>query len=310
MTNTYYPYTFFAGKTTKIEDANVPIMTNALQYGTAFFGGIRGYYLEDEKALSIFRLEDHYERFTRSAQILGVSLAYTPKELVDITVKLARKNKPKTNCYFRPFAFANSTSLTPNLAQDSTFDFALYMMPLAEYLPIDKGLRVCVSSWQRISDNSIPARGKIAGGYINSALARTEAAQRGYDEAILLNSRGVVAEGSAENIFIVRKGTLITPPPSDDILEGITRNTVLTLAKELLIPYEERSITRSELYVADEIFFSGTGVQIAWISNIDNRTISSTIGPVTKQVREQYFKAVNGKLENHLEWCTLLQLTT
>lgn len=305
MTNVYFPYTFFQGKIIKTQDANVPVMTNALQYGTGIFGGIRGYYNKKGKFLSLFRIDDHYKRFLSSLKIIGVNIAYTGSQLKKITLELVEKNKPVTDTYIRPFAYASSTNLSPNLERDNTFGFALYMMPLGEYLSIDKGLSVAVSSWRRVSDNAIPARGKISGSYINSALARKEATERGFDEAILLTQDGHVSEGSAENIFIVRDGVLITPPVTDDVLEGITRRTILQLAKDLGIPTEVRSIDRTELYLTDEAFFSGTGVQVAWISKVDNRVVGSgKRGLITGKLQDLYFSIVRGKEKNYSHWCT------
>jgi branched-chain amino acid aminotransferase len=309
MQTNYLPYTFIKGNIVKTEEATVPIMTNALQYGTAIFGGIRGYYNEQEKFLSVFRIEDHYTRFLNSLKILGVNIKYSKEELIKITLDLIDKNKPQSDTYFRPFAYASSTNLGPNLDQDLEFDFSLYMLPLGEYLPINSGLKAMVSSWRRISDNAIPARGKVSGAYINSALARQEAKINGYDEAILLTEQGLVAEGSAENIFIVKNNTLITPPETDNILEGITRKTILQLAEDLGIKTQVRSISRTELYTCDEAFFSGTGVQISWISSIDNRSIASgERGPITGQIQDLYFKIVKGQEDKYKDWCSIIKV--
>lgn len=310
MPKKFFPYCFFQGKIRKTKDAKVSIMTNALQYGTAVFGGIRGYFNKEEKFLSIFRIEDHYKRFLLSLKILGVSIKYSLQDLKEITIKLVKKNRPKTDVYFRPFAFASSLNLSPNLAQDSVFDFSLYMIPLGEYLPVDKGLSVKVSSWRRISDNAIPPRAKISGAYVNSALARKEAQDLGFDEAIVLTQEGHVSEGSAENLFLVKDGVLITSQVSDEILEGITRKTVIELAKDLKIPVVERTIDRTELYTADEAFFSGTGVQIAWIAKIDGRFIGNgKKGPITQKIQDLFFKIVRGKEKNYSEkWCTKVPL--
>ncbi len=299
-----FPYAFFQGKVTKIEDAKVSIMTNALQYGTGIFGGIRGYYNAQEKYISIFRLDDHYKRFLLSHNVLGVAPAYTKEQLKEITIELVKKNNPQTDAYLRPFAYVGHTNLGPNLA-DTKMDFTLYMIPLGEYLPVDKGLSVMVSSWRRISDNAIPSRAKISGGYVNSALARKEAHENGYDEAIMLSEAGHVCEGSAENLFIVRDGVLITPAIADDILEGVTRRTVMQVAKDNNIPVEVRTIDRSELYVADEAFFSGTGCQVAWIKQIDKRTIGNgKVGRISSLLQEKFFAAVRGEDKAYEEWCT------
>jgi branched-chain amino acid aminotransferase len=295
MPDTSFPFAYFENRITPIDDARVSIMTNALQYGTGVFGGIRGYYREDVHTLNIFRPFDHFDRMLQSLSILGVSLPHTTNELVGILTELTKKNKPTCNTYYRPFSYAGSTFLSPNLHRDHTFTFSLYMLPLNDYLSTDKGLSAKVTSWRRISDNAIPARGKISGGYINSALSRKEAEDDGYDEAIVLTESGNVSEGSAENIFIVKNHTLVTPPVSDCILEGITRKTVMTLASKLNIPVIERSVNRTELYTAEEAFFCGTGVQVAWISRIDARQIGNgAIGSITKKIQSLYFDVVTG----------------
>jgi len=298
-----FPYAFFRGKIVPIEDAKVSIMTNALQYGTGFFGGIRGYYSSEKQHLNVFRLPDHYKRFVSSANILGCTMPYTSEQLVEITIDLIKKNKPKVNTYFRPFSYVGSTDLGPNLA-NTTLDFALYMLPLEEYMPLGKGLSVVVSSWQRISDNAIPSRAKITGGYVNSALARKEASDGGFDEAIMLNKYGRVAEGSAENLFVIRNGQLVTPSLSEGILEGITRRSIIKIAEDMGIQTVERPIERSELYVADEVFLSGTGCQVAWVEQIDKRKIAKgKIGPITSKLKEKFFKVVKGEDEQYEEWC-------
>lgn len=305
LQTTSFPYAFFEGKVVPIEDAKVSIMTNAIQYGTGIFAGVRGYYNAEKGFISVFRLDDHIKRFLQSVKIIGVELNYTHEELKKITLDLIEKNQPKTDTYFRPFAYASSLNLSPNLDRDHLFEYALYMIPLGDYLPTDKGISVGVSSWRRVSDNAIPSRAKASGSYINSALAKREANQHGHEEAIFLNEAGHVAEGSAMNFFMVRDGVLITPPKSDDILEGITRRSIMQIAKDMNIPVEERSIDRSELYVADEAFFSGTGAQVAWISKVDSRTIGDgTMGPITEKVRDMFFRVVRGNEEMYSDWCT------
>ncbi|MFH0773235.1 MAG: branched-chain amino acid transaminase [bacterium] len=308
--NVPFSYAFFNHSVVKTENAKVSIMTNALQYGTGVFGGVRGYYNKNEGYLSIFRLEDHMKRFLSSLNIVGVGFDYSQRELVEIVKKLVEKNKPQTDTYFRPFAYAGSTNLSPNLSGDPVFQFALYMMPLGEYLPVDKGLCVGVSSWRRIPDNAIPSRAKISGGYINSALARAEAEKHGYDEAIFLTQEGTVAEGSAENLFIVRDGVLVTSAKTDDVLEGITRRTILQIASDLGIPTEERTVDRSELYICDEAFFSGTGVQVSWIAKIDNRKVGEgKRGSITAKVQDLFFRIVHGEEQKYSAWCTKLKTT-
>lgn len=303
----YFPYTFFEGSVVKTEDAKVSIMTNAIQYGTGVFAGIRGYYNDNngKPFISVFRIKDHYKRFVNSFKIIGVKIPYTADDLVKITLDLLEKNNPKTDTYIRPFGYAGSINLSPNLERDNTFDVAIYMIPLGEYLPIDKGISAGVSSYRRVSDNAIPARAKISGSYINSALARKEATDHGYQEAIFLTEDGHVAEGSAENIFIVRDGVLITPAETDDILEGITRRSILEIAKFLNIPTQIRSIDRSELYICDEAFFCGTGVQISWISSIDGRIVGDgKRGKISSAVQNLFFEIVRGKKDIGQDWVT------
>jgi branched-chain amino acid aminotransferase len=303
-----FRYAFFDGKIVEIENAKVSIMTNALQYGTALFSGIRGYYNDTSQTLSVFRIKEHYRRFLSSIQILGCDFAYSVDELIEVHTNLAIANKPNCNCYFRPFAYASNCKLGPNLA-NTTLAYALYMIKLEDYLPTDHGLSVMISSWHRVSDSAIPVRGKFSGAYINSALAKKDAVENGFDEAILLNGIGHVCEGSAENIFIVRDGILITPPFGDDILEGVTRKTVIKLAYDLQIPFVERSIDRSELYIADEIFLTGTGCQIAWIKSVDHRTIANgEIGAITSKLKDMYLAVAHGKMKEYMKWCTLISV--
>lgn len=310
MEEQFFPHAFFQDKFVATRDAKVSIMTNALQYGTAVFAGLRGYYNKNKKFLSVFRIDDHYQRFLNAVKILGVSIPYAKERLKEITIELARLNSPATDVYFRPFAYAGSTRLSPNLSRDSVFDFSLYMIPLGDYLPTDKGLSAAVSSWKRVSDNAIPPRAKISGSYINSALARKEAADRGCDEAIVLAEDGSVCEGSAENLFIVRDDVLITPQKSNDILEGVTRRSIIELAKDLGIKVEERPVDRTELYIADEAFFSGTGVQLAWLAKIDNRVVGSgQRGKITAKIQNLFFETVRGENKKYSpKWCTVVKI--
>ncbi|MCJ7740584.1 branched-chain amino acid transaminase [Candidatus Microgenomates bacterium] len=304
MKQQYFPYAFFQGKLIPVKEAKVSIMTNALQYGTGLFGGIRGYLAEDGKGINIFRLSDHYQRFLQSMLIIDRKLKYSHQELVSITLALVKKNQPKTDCYLRPIAYAANLGISPDLSV-ADFDFAIYMIPLGEYLSLDKGLKLMVSSWVRISDNMIPARAKITGGYINSALAKAEAARGGYDDALMLTSSGHVAEGSAANLFIVRNGALITSEKTADVLEGITRRSIIKLAEDLGIPVEERAIDRTEIYVADEAFLSGTGVQVAWIREVDGRVIGDgKLGPISEKIKQKFFDIVRGREKKYSGWLT------
>lgn len=299
-----FPFAFFEGKILPTELARVNIMTNALQYGNAIFGGVRGYVSQDKKSINIFRIHDHYARFLKSLKILNKTIRYDLRKLVEITVELAQKNQPKTDCYFRPFAYATNFEISPDLSK-LDFDFALYMIPMGEYLPVSKGLKLIVSNWVRINDNMIPSRAKISGGYVNSSLAKGDAVGLGFDDALMLTSDGHVAEGSGSNFFIVRDGKLITSAQYNDVLEGITRRTIIELAKELKIAVEERPVDRTEVYIADEAFFAGTGVQVAWIAEVDGRMIGNgKIGPITAKLQKLFFDIVRGKEKRYSSWLT------
>ncbi|MBI3379597.1 branched-chain amino acid transaminase [Candidatus Gottesmanbacteria bacterium] len=300
----YLPYAFFERKIVPTEEAKVSIMTNALQYGTGVIGGIRCYLAGDKKTMNIFRLVDHYKRFLNSLKILNVSIPFNHQKLVELTLALARKNKPQTDSYIRPFAYAANIGLSPDLSH-AEMDLAIYMIPLGEYLPLSRGLKLAVSNWMRITDRMIPARAKISGGYINSAMARGDVARLGFDDALMMDDRGHITEASAANIFIVRDGVLITPSKYSDVLEGMTRRTIIELASDLKIKVEEREIDRSEIYVADEVFLSGTGVQVAWIDEVDGRKIGKgRIGPITHKLQKLFFDIVRGKEKKYSHWLT------
>ncbi|AFM13491.1 branched-chain amino acid transaminase [Turneriella parva] len=295
---------WFDGKFVALKDANLNIRTHALQYGTAYFGGMRAYYNEGKKNLYLLRLEDHHARLAQSGRILRMHWNMPFSEFRDITVKLLKDGGWRENCYLRPFIYKSELSLSPRL-HNVEDKFALYAIPLNDYLDTTRGMRAAVSSWTRLSDNQIPARAKATGGYINSALAKSEALENGFDEAIFLDHRGFVSEGSAENIFLVRGGKLITPGTSSSILEGITRRTVIEIAADLGIETIERDISRTELYVADEVFFTGTGAQIAWIESIDRREIGEgKIGPITEKLRSTFFAYASGELPQYMKWLT------
>ncbi len=295
---------YIRGQILPLKDANVNIQTHALQYGTAAFGGIRGYYQEEAGNLYLFRLEDHYNRLKASAHILQMKIPLTFPEFQDVILKMLREGNWKQDVYLRPFLYKADLALSPRLHNVSD-DLAIYAIPLNDYLDTKRGQKTMVSSYVRISDNQIPTRSKASGGYINSALAKSEALENGYDEAIFLDIHGFVSEGSAENIFLVKNGELITPDTTSSILEGITRRSILQLARDARIPTVERKISRTELYTADEAFFSGTGAQVAWIVSVDRRTIGNgEIGPVTKILQDKYFRIVRGLEQSYFEWLT------
>jgi branched-chain amino acid aminotransferase len=297
------PYAYFEGEFVPSEEAKVSIATHALQYGTGAFGGIRGYLDVSEETINIFRLPDHTRRLMNSARILRSNLQVDADGLASVIQELVARNNPKSNVYIRPFIYKAGLDLTPSLRgiRDS---FAIYMIAFGDYFAMDKPLRVMVSSWVRLSDNIIPSRGKITGGYINSSLAKDQAEEAGFDDALMLNTAGKIAEGSGANLFLVRNGTLITSPINSDILEGITRRSILMFARDAGIPVEEREIDRSELYVADEAFFCGTGAQVASIGSVDGRNIGDgKRGPITERIQDIFFSLVRGqdkKYENLL----------
>lgn len=296
-------WAFFKGEFVPIEDAKISIMTQVLNYGIGAFGGIRGYWNEEPEQLYVFRIDDHYRRFLKSAKLLNATLPYTADDLKQITLDLLRREGYREDAYIRPLVYNATRDLTPRL-YDVEFAFACFTLALGNYIKLE--VRACTSSWRRLDDNVIPSRGKITGGYVNSAFARSEAHWNGYDEGIVLNQDGHVAEGSAENLFIVRDGKLRTPPVSDNILEGITRNTLIRIAQaELGLEVVERSIDRSELYIADEVMFCGTGAQVAAIVEIDHRAVGNgKVGPITQKIQDTYFRIVRGRHPKYMDWLT------
>lgn len=297
-------YAFFEGQMVPFADAKVSVGTHALQYGTGAFAGIRGYLDADGETINIFRLKEHTARMMQSARLLRAELPYDRDSLADIIVSLVEKNAPKSDIYIRPFIYKPAVQLTPRLRGIGD-ELAVYMLSLGDYLDLQRGQKAIVSSWFRVPDNAIPSRGKLSGAYINSALIKDEAEEKGADEAIVLNTAGKIAEGSACNLFIVRNGTLITPPVTADILEGITRRSIVQFAQDAGIPVEQREIDRTELYIADEAFFCGTGVQVAWIETIDGRPVGDgTCGPITAQLRDIFFNVVRGKDPRYASYLT------
>ncbi|EMI65829.1 branched-chain amino acid transaminase [Leptospira noguchii] len=295
---------YFEGKIVPESEAKISIQTHALQYGTTVFGGLRGYYDKDTDNVYLFRILDHYQRLINSTRIMQLRLDKTKEELRDITIDLIRQCGYKENIYLRPFVYTSALQLSPRF-HDVATQLAIYILQLNDYMDTKRGLKTMVSSWRRFDDAVIPTLSKVSGGYVNSALAKSEAVQNGFDEAIFLDSRGFVSEGSAENIFLVRDGKIITPGINSSLLEGITRRSVLQIAKDNGIEVIERDISRSELYIADEVFFSGTGVQIAWVSEIDHRKIgNSDIGPITQKIQNLFFNLVINKEEKYRHWLT------
>jgi branched-chain amino acid aminotransferase len=297
-------FAFFNGEIVPIEQARVSVMTNALNYGTGCFEGIRGYWSADEGQLLVFHLRAHMERLHRSCRILFMELPYSVDQLCAITLDLLRKEGFREDVYIRPLVYKSDPAIAVKL-NGLADAFTLFAVGFGQYIDAP-AVRACVSSWRRIDDNIIPSRAKASGAYINSALAKTEALLNGYDEAICLGSDGHVAEASAANLFIVRNGALVTPPLTSDVLEGITRQVVAQLAAERLgLPVVERPIDRTELYVADEAFFCGTGAEIKPIIEIDRRTVGSgAVGPVAGELVRLYADAVRGRDPQFRAHCT------
>ncbi|MFN2291761.1 MAG: branched-chain amino acid transaminase [Anaerolineae bacterium] len=298
-------HAFFEGRFVPIEDAKISIMAHAFNYGTGCFEGIRAYWNEQDGQLYVFRLREHFERMHRSSRILRIQLKYSVSELCDLTLELLRKEGLRQDMYIRPLAYKADEIIGVRL-HDLTDEFAMFAVPFGRYIEQEEGAHVCISSWRRVDDNATPARAKITGAYINSALSKTDAVLSGYDEALVLTDAGHISEGSAENFFLVRDGQLVTPSVTSNILEGITRDTVIELAREEMgIETVERSIDRSEIYICDEAFLCGTGVQVAAITQVEHRPIGEgTIGPVVSRLREVYFDVVRGKNAKYRHWCT------
>ena len=297
-------HAFFEGEIVPIERAKVSVMTQALHYGTSCFGAIRGYWNDEKGQLLVFRMIDHYERFLNSTKLLRMTLPYSVQDLAEISLDLLRREGWHEDVYIRPLAYKAGHVIGCHLhgVDDNVTIFAL---PYGSYMK-GEGAHVTFSSWRRVDDNAIPPRGKIGGAYANSAMIKSDALLSGFDEALVLNADGHLAEGSAENVFIVRKGVAITPPITANILEGITRATVLELlGDELGVDTVERPVDRTEVYLADEMFFCGTGAQIASITSVDHRRIGDgQTGPITARLRSLFFDVVHGRIERYLQWCT------
>lgn len=297
-------YVYLDGEYIEKEKATLPVMTHAFLYGTAIFEGIRAYYNKEEDQLYAFRVPEHYERLKRSAKIMHMKSPQTVEEYCKITKDLINKNGYRQNCYIRPNIYKSAhDKIGPTLINNPD-SFLIFTLVLGDYVDTSKGLKVCVSNWRRNSDNAIPPRAKVAGAYANTALIVTDAKLAGFDEAIVLDEAGVVTEGSAMNLFIVIDGKLVTSNTTDNILQGVTRNTIIELAKDLGIPTEERVIDRTELYIADEAFYCGTGAQISPIVNIDNRDLGDgKVGPISTKLQKLYFDVVQGKVDKYKNWC-------
>ena len=296
-------YAYFEGRIVPFEQATISVMNHTFNYGTGAFGGLRGYWNEDEQELFIFRPLDHFKRLLNSARLLTFELDYTPQQLTDILFELLRAEGWRENIYIRPVVYVKNEQIGVRL-HDLESDITMFAVPFGSYVPNEEGTSVTFSSWRRVDDNVIPARGNVIGAYLNSALLKTDAQRAGFDEALVLNQDGHVSEGSAANFFMLRDEEVITPPVTDNILEGITRRTVIQLLRhEMGLEVIERPIDRTEVYLAEEAFFCGTGVQIAAITSVDHRPIGTgRIGPVVSKLRELYFDVVTGRVEKYRFW--------
>lgn len=295
-------FVWFDGKFVKWHEATVPVFTHALHYGTAVFEGIRGYAAKNN--LYIFRLQDHMERLHRSAGVYSFSVNYSARELASATVELLQRNGVKESCYIRPLTFVGTHGIDLNVTRDSPTHTVIISFPFAKYFK-GEGIRVCVSSWRRIHDSTTPPLAKAAGNYLNSILATQESKRNGYDESILLDLSGNVSEASGENIFLVRRGKIYTPSFADSALEGITRESAIKVARDMGYEVMERPIPRTELYIADEIFLTGTAAEIVPVIGIDGYVVGSgREGLVTKKIRETYEKIVSAGVKEYMDWLT------
>ncbi|MFN2434977.1 MAG: branched-chain amino acid transaminase [Nitrososphaeraceae archaeon] len=295
-------FVWFDGQYLKWEEAKVPIFVHALHYGTAVFEGIRAY--PSDENLYVFRLKEHMERLHKSANVYSFTTKFSAEELCKATVELIRKNGIRESCYIRPLTFVGLHGIDLNITKNSPTHTTIIIFPFAKYFKGD-GISACISSWRRIDDESMPPMAKASGNYLNSVLATQECRRNGYDESILLDRNGCVSEASGENIFVVRNGKLHTPQLSDSILEGITRNTAITIARELGYYVVERPISRTELYLADEIFLTGTAAEIIAITKIDGNIVGNgREGTMTRSIRENYESIVIGNSEKFMGWLT------
>ena len=299
-------WAFFRGRQVPIDEAKVGVQTHALHYGTAVFEGIRGNWNEEAGKVYIFRLREHYERLDRGCKILQISLPYSVDDMCDITVDLMRKNGFQEDVYIRPIAYKSEEAVANLRLNTLESDWALMIQPFGNYIEVEGAIRCKTSSWRRPDDSMMPTGVKLTGLYTTSILAKTEAVMAGYDEAILLNHDGSVSEGSGENIFVVSGGQIITPYETANALLGITRDSVMTLAREELgIEVQQRRINRSELYLADEVFLTGTAAHVTAVGQIDDRPVGDGgVGRLTSELQSVYFESVSGRNERYMDWCT------
>lgn len=295
-------FIWFDGEFKPWDSVTVPITTHAIHYGTSVFEGIRGY--SNDENLFVFKLKEHMQRLIQSAEVYSINSRYTLSEICTSTVELLKKNSIRRSCYIRPLLFVGLHGIDLNVTKNSPSHLAIIAFPFNRYFP-ETGIRTCISSWRRINENSTPPMAKAGGNYMNSVLATQECKRNGYDESILLDYQGNVSEAPGENIFLVRENKIYTPPLSDSVLEGITRDTAITLARYLGYEVQERSITRTELYIADELFVTGTAAEITPIISVDNHNVSNgEVGKITKKISDLYQKIVISQIPDYRNWLT------
>ena len=301
---------FFKGEIIPVSNAKVSIMTHALHYGTAVFEGIRGNWNPEKNKIFVFRLKEHYERLIKGCKILNMDINYSVEDLCDITINLIKESGYKEDIYIRPLAYKSEEKVANLKLHELESDFALMIVPFGNYIDNEKPIRCQTSSWRRPHDSMMPTGVKLSGLYTTSILAKTEAIMAGFDEAILLNFDGSVSEGSGENLFMLRDGNLVTPSETENCLLGITRDCVFEIAaKEFGMEIESRKIHRSEIYLADEVFLTGTAAHITSVGQLDNRNINSgNIGEFTMKMQEKYFKIVKGEDQKYIKWCTEISI--
>jgi len=295
---------YFEGRFVPMSEAKVSIMTHAFMYGTAVFEGIRAYWNAADEQLYALKVREHVERIRNSCKIMFMEPIPSVDELTGLIVETARRNGFHEDVYIRP-SFYKSTKAIGVKLHGLEHQLYILSLPFGDYVDTTVGIKVGTVSWRRTSDTAMPSRAKIVGSYVNPAFSKTEAMLNGYDEAIVLTDDGHASEGSAENLFIIRDGVLITPPVTDDILEGITRAGIVEMAGDLGIRVVERSIDRSELYIADEVFLCGTGAQLSPVVEIDRRRVGrGGVGPVTGRLKDRYFDIVRGRVTEYAHWLT------
>ena len=296
-------WVFYEGDFARYHDVKLGLMTHALHYGTAVFEGIRAYWNAKKSQLYLLEATAHFERMHRSANVMRMKLPYTTEELVNFTLELLRRNQFKSDVYVRPLLYTSSEEIGVRL-HNLNRGFFIYATPFGNYVEVEAGIRCMVSTWRRVPDQSLPARAKIAGAYAQSALAKSEAVEAGYEEAIVLTVDGHVSEGSAENLFMFKDGVFVTPPVTDDILEGVTRQLLMNVIREELnLKVIERSIDRTELYTCEELLLCGTGAQISPVVEVDKRPVGDgKVGEFTQELQNIYFNAVRGDTPKYKDW--------